>query len=141
MAFLQPLKKYRFLPLLVSKIYHTLQFSFFLTLLLETASRVALGKYSLDFVGGVPREWHVFAGRSPILADPVCSCGPRTIESISKLLLSIWKKIDFQGFLGIEVSQEGGMGSQINVQRTFLGKKSICEFSLKVKLDGPLSNH
>ena len=39
-------KKYQFLPLLVSKIYHTLQFSSFLTLLLETASRVALGKYS-----------------------------------------------------------------------------------------------
>ena len=55
-------KKYRFLPLLVSKIYHTLQFSIFLTLMLETASRVALGKYKLDFVGGMPREWHVFAG-------------------------------------------------------------------------------
>ena len=39
-------KKYRFLPLLVSKIFDTLQFSSFLTLLLETASRVALGKYS-----------------------------------------------------------------------------------------------
>ena len=55
-------KKYRFLPLLVSKIYHTLQFSSFLTLMLETASTVALGKYRLDFVGCMPREWHVFAG-------------------------------------------------------------------------------
>ena len=38
----------------------------------------------------------------PILADPGCGRGPRTIESISKLLFSIWKPIDFQGFLGIE---------------------------------------
>ena len=42
--------------------------------------------------------------------NPVCSQGPRTIESISKLLFLIWKKIDFQGFLGIDVSQEGEGG-------------------------------
>ena len=46
----------------------------------------------------------------PIIADPVCGRGPRTIESISKLLFSTWKKIDFQGFLGIDVSQGGGGG-------------------------------
>ena len=34
------------------------------------------------------------------------------------------EKIDFQGFLGIDVSREEG------VQRTFLGKKLICESSL-----------
>ena len=64
--------------------------------------------------------------------NPVCSRGPRTIESISKLLFSIWKKIDFQGFLGIDVSQEGGggRGSQRDIQRTFLEKKLICESSL-----------
>ena len=40
------------------------------------------------------------------------------------------EKIDFQGFLGIDVSWEEGGGSQRNVQRTFLGKKLICESSL-----------
>ena len=40
------------------------------------------------------------------------------------------EKIDFQGFLGIDVSREEGGGSQRNVQRTFLGKKLICESSL-----------
>ena len=56
----------------------------------------------------------------PILVNPVCSRGLWTIQSISKLLFSIWKKIDFQGFLGIDVSQEGGggRGSQRDVQRT-----------------------
>ena len=46
----------------------------------------------------------------PILADPVCGRGPRTIESISKLLFSIWKQIDFHGLLGIETFlRRGGL--------------------------------
>ena len=69
----------------------------------------------------------IYKVNRPILVNPVCGRGPRTIESISKLLFSIWKKIDFQGFLGIDVSREEGGGlketsSQRNVQRTFLGK-------------------
>ena len=67
----------------------------------------------------------------PILADRVCGRGPRTIESISKLLFTVWKKIDFQGFLGIDISQEGGKGSQR--KRTFLGKKWIYECSLNMQ--------
>ena len=43
----------------------------------------------------------------PILVNPVCGHGARTIKSISKLLFLIWKKIDLQGFFGIDVSQEG----------------------------------
>ena len=39
--------------------------------------------------------------------DPARGRGPWIIEIILKLLLSIWKKIDFQGFLGIDVSREG----------------------------------
>ena len=61
----------------------------------------------------------------PILADPVCGRGPRTIESISKLLFSIWKKIDFQGFLGIDVSQEGEGVSTKTSKGRFLGKNGF----------------
>ena len=43
----------------------------------------------------------------PILVNPVCGHGAWTIKSISKLLFSIWKKIDLQRFLGIDVSQKG----------------------------------
>ena len=55
-------KNIDFLPLLVSKIYHTLPlylFFSFLTLMSETDSRVGLGKYSSYFVGGATRAWHV----------------------------------------------------------------------------------
>ena len=81
------------------------------------------------------RIYKVQTANRPTLVNPVCRRGPRTIENISKLLFSIWKKIDFQGFLGIDVSREEGgglkeMSSQRNVQRTFLGKKLICESSL-----------
>ena len=78
----------------------------------------------------------IYKVNRPVLVNPVCSRAPRTIESISKLLFSIWEKIDFQGFLGIDVSREEGeglkeeMSSQRNVQRTFLGKKLICKSSL-----------
>ena len=72
----------------------------------------------------------IYKVNRPILVNPVCGRRPRTIESISKRLFSIWKKIDFQGFLGIDVSREEGGGSQRNVQRTFLRKKLICESSL-----------
>ena len=34
----------------------------------------------------------------PILVNPVCSRGPRTIESISKRLFLIWKKLIFKDF-------------------------------------------
>ena len=53
------------------------------------------------------RLMRIYKVNRPILVNPVCGHGPRTIESISKLLFSIWKKIDFQGFLGIDVSWEG----------------------------------
>ena len=58
----------------------------------------------------------------PILVNPVCGRGPRTIESISKLLFSIWKKIDFQGFLGVDISQEGGGSLKETSKGHFLGK-------------------
>ena len=58
----------------------------------------------------------------PILVNPVCGRGPRTIESISKLLFSIWKKNDFQGFLGIDVSQEGEGGLRETSKGHFSGK-------------------
>ena len=58
----------------------------------------------------------------PIHVNPVCDRGPRTIKSISKLLFSIWKKIDFQGFLGIDVSQEGGGSLKETSKGCFLGK-------------------
>ena len=57
-----------------------------------------------------------------ILVNPVCSRGPRTIESISKRLFSIWKKIDFQGFLGIDVSREEGRGLKETSKIRFSGK-------------------
>ena len=66
----------------------------------------------------------------PILVNPVSSCGPRTIESISKLLFSIWKKIDFQGFSGTDVSQEREGGLKETSKGHFSGKKLICESSL-----------
>ena len=42
-----------------------------------------------------------------ILVNLVCGHGARTIKIISKLLFSIWKEIDLQGFLGVDVSQKG----------------------------------
>ena len=54
---------------------------------------------------------------------------PRTSDNrkhIETTVLDL-EKIDFQGFLGMDVSRRG---SQRNVQRTFFGKKSICESSL-----------
>ena len=62
--------------------------------------------------------------------DLVRGRGPRTTESISNLIFSIWKKINFQGFLGIDVSQEGGEGYQRNVQRTFMGKNQFVSLPL-----------
>ena len=65
-----------------------------------------------------------------ILVNPVCGRGPRTIESILKLLFSIWKKIDFQGFLGIDVSQEGEGRLKETSKGHFSRKNLICESSL-----------
>ena len=58
----------------------------------------------------------------PILVNPVCGHGARTIKSISKLLFSIWKKIDLQGFFGIDVSQEGKGGFKETSKGHFSGK-------------------
>ena len=58
----------------------------------------------------------------PILMNPVCGRGLLTTESISKLLFSIWKKINFQGFLGIDVSQEGEGGLKETSKGDFSGK-------------------
>ena len=66
----------------------------------------------------------------PILVNPVCGRGPRTIESISKLLFSIWKKIDLQGFLGIDVSWEGGGRGLKKRAKDVSREKLICESSL-----------
>ena len=82
------------------------------------------------------RWMRIYKVNRPILVNPVCGRGPRTIERISKLLFSIWKKnIDFQGFLGIDVSREEGGGlKKLRLKETskgrFSGKKLICESSL-----------
>ena len=64
----------------------------------------------------------IYKVNRPILMNPVCGRGPRTIESISKRLCSIWKKIDFQGFLGIDVSREEGGGLKETSKGRFSGK-------------------
>ena len=48
----------------------------------------------------------------PILVNPVCDCGPRTIKSISKLLFSIWKKNQSSRILGIDLSRGGGVSKK-----------------------------
>ena len=69
----------------------------------------------------------IYKVNRPILVNPVCGRGPQTIESISKPLFSIWKKIYFQGFLGIDVSREGVSKKR---PKDVLGEKLICESSL-----------
>ena len=58
----------------------------------------------------------------PILVNPVCGRGPRTIKSKSKLRFLIWKKNDIQGFLGIDASQEGEGDLKETSKGHFLGK-------------------
>ena len=65
-TFLRPLKNIDFLPLLVSKIYHTLPLYcvtvlFFLDTYVRNSLKSCFGKYSWYFVGGAAQAWHVFA--------------------------------------------------------------------------------
>ena len=71
----------------------------------------------------------------PILADPVCGHEPQTIESISKLLFSIWKQIDFQGFLGIEtfLRRGGGAGGLKETSKGRFWEKLTYESSLNMQ--------
>ena len=65
----------------------------------------------------------------PILVNPVCGRGPRTIESISKLLFSIWKQINFKDFYVLTFL---GRGEGVSKKRPkdVSREKLICESSL-----------
>ena len=100
MMFLQPLKHIDFLPLLVSKTYHTLPLYcaavlFFLDTSVRKQLRELLWESTVD-VSLVARLKHCMSSldENLKLAHPhvqVRGRGPQTTESISNLIFSIWK--------------------------------------------------
>ena len=107
-----------------------LQFFSFLTLLSETASRVAL--VSTVDISFVARLKHGMSSLDENLKEAHPQ-GPssrlRTLDNRKHIEPNIWKKIDFRDF---QVLTFLGRRPQRNVQRTFLGKKSIFESSLGI---------